>query len=276
MFDSSADLGAKSKSIDAQSEVLKDFDNSPSGGLIRDLFNRAAMPSDEKSCDVRPQSPLVAPLKDTCGIEVKKVYQNVSPSTFKVLNADFQVAGSAFYACSRDGSTCTFVTNYHVGKLFQEKGVLLQSNDQLVLGKMVAHSNGDDLALVEPINPMRDLKPVTFGAAPEKGDPVISVCNPTSKLNFPVVSAGKVLDPSGRTLVNDGNPMLSPPSVLTDQGIVGGCSGGADFNKNGEVIGVTRADGTAGTVAVKAEHVLDLLDKYEAKKKAESAPADKP
>ncbi len=270
MSESNMDWALKSKAVADQGELLNDFNNSQSGGLIRDLFNRANVPLDEKSCDRRPQSPLVAPLKNTCDIEVPKVYEQVSASTYKVFNSDFEAAGSAFYACSRDNSTCAFVTNYHVGKLVGDKAVMLQSNDQIIIGKMVDHSGGDDLALIRPVNPVGNLKAVKFASSVQASEPVISVCNPTSRLNFPVISSGFVLNPSGRAHVNDGTPFLSPPSVITDQNIVGGCSGGADFNKNGELIGVTRADGSDGTIAVKAEHVLDLLDKYEKKLRAES------
>lgn len=79
-----------------------------------------------------------------------------------------------------------------------------------------------------------------------------------------MVTAGKVLDTNGQVRVNDGMPGLSPPSIITDQAIYGGCSGGPDFDQNGAYIGVTRANGAEGAVVVKAQHVKELLDRYKA------------
>lgn len=249
-------------------DLLKELNHSESGGLIRDLLNGAAISPTQNSCDTRPQSTLTGNLKDSCGLEIDSIYKKVNESTVKLFNKDFEAIGSGFYACTDDGSTCGIITNHHVGRLSADQTVLIQGTKDLYLGKVMARDGGNDLALIEPMYPSRiDLEPVRFGAPPEKGDGVVSVCNPTSRLSFPVITAGKVLNPDARVLVNDGTGMLSPPSIVTDQNIIGGCSGGADFNKKAELIGVTRANGSDGAVVIKADHVKDLLNKYAEKRK---------
>lgn len=63
-------------------------------------------------------------------------------------------------------------------------------------------------------------------------------------------------------LVAVGTPMLSPPSIISDQRNIGGCSGGANFNAEGELIGILRADGQEGTVTIKSKHAQNLLRDY--------------
>lgn len=248
--------------------LLKDIDLSESGMLVRDLISRIANPPAANSCDTRAQSPLVANLKDTCDLDVKAVYDKVSNSTFKILNHSLEAIGSGFYACSTDGKSCAIVTNYHVARLGPvDKTMVIESNKQLFLGQAVPlHSASNDLALIKPLfpNPSElNLKPVQFGNPVAKGDSVLSVCYPTSRLQIPVVTAGKVIDPNMQVRVNDGSPGLSPPSIITDQAIYGGCSGGADFDQAGNFVGLTRANGAEGAVVIKQEHVQDLLDDYE-------------
>jgi S1-C subfamily serine protease len=246
-------------------DLVSDLELSETGMLARDLFNRVAVPPDPKSCDTRAQSPMLGELAPTCSLDVADIYKKTEPSVFKILNRKFEAIGSGAYVC--DGDTCAVVTNNHVGRLGPSDATyFLQSKDQIFLGKAApVHSAGDDLFLIEPIFPdpqSVSLKPVKIGEAPAKSDSVLSVCYPSAKLAIPVVTAGKVLDTNGQVHVNDGMPGLSPPSIITDQSIYGGCSGGPDFNKSGEYIGVTRANGAEGAVVVKAEHVRELLQRY--------------
>ncbi len=244
-------------------EMLSDLDRSESGDLVRDLMTRAAIPPAEGACDTRPQSPLVSELQNSCQINVPDIYEKVNQSTVKILNKDFEAIGSGFYACLPDATSCGIVTNYHVARLGpSDKTFFIQGTKQVYLGKMLAHSNANDLALIKPLFPAHDLKAVPWGAPPEKNDPVLSVCFPTSRLTIPVVTAGRVLDPSGRVRVNDGSGFYSPPSIITNQEIIGGCSGGPDFDRSGKLIGVTRANGSEGAVVIKAEHIKELLEKY--------------
>ena len=243
-------------------DMLKDFNMSESGNLVRDLFTRKAVPPKEADCDTRPQSPLAGKLDNSCGLSIEKIFENVKSSTVKIFNSEFMPIGSGFYACLPGEKTCGVITNHHVARLADNKTVFMQSPDQLYLGKIAARDGSNDLAIIEPFYPKPDLKPVKFGPAPQKADPVLSVCYPTTRLSFPVLTAGKVLAPDARVHVNDGSSFLSPPSIITDQSIIGGCSGGPDFNKSGEFIGVTRANGSEGAVVIKGDHVIELLEKY--------------
>lgn len=276
---SGVNLLALSSNVDRQpasekpspSELISDLELSQTGMLARDLFNRAALPPDSSACDTRAQSPMLGPLSRACGLDVQAIYDRVEPSVFKILNRKFEAVGSGEYLCTDDGKACAVVTNYHVGKLGPSDGTFfLQSKNQIILGKgLEPHSAANDLFLIEPIFPdpqNGSMRPLKIGEPPAKADSVLSVCYPTSKLAIPVVTAGKILDTDGQVHVNDGMPGLSPPSIITDQAIYGGCSGGPDFDKNGEFIGVTRADGAEGAVVIKAEHVRELLERYKKSK----------
>jgi hypothetical protein len=258
----------KTKEQPDPARLLEDIPKTESGMLLRDMVNRAAQPPDPNACDTRAQSPLMGGLQNTCNLNVLEIYDRAKDSTFKILNHDLEAIGSGAYACSRDGKACAVVTNYHVAKLGPVDGtVYLQSDRQIYLGRVVTpHSAGNDLALIQPLFPdlkQKPLTPVEFGKAPARNDSVLSVCYPSSRLTVPVATAGKVLNPDGQVHVNDGSPGLSPPSIITDQSIYGGCSGGPDFDRSGKYVGVTRANGSDGTVVIKADHVLDLLDAYE-------------
>lgn len=268
-MDTAEKSGDSSAAKVSPSDLISDLEGSETGMLARDLFNRAAIPPDPKACDTRAQSPMLGGLTDTCSLDVPDIYKKTEASVFKILNRKFEAIGSGAYVCN-DGA-CAVVTNNHVGRLGPSDATyFLQSKDQIFLGKAApVHSAANDLFLIEPVFPDPNtaaLKPVSIGEPPAKSDSVLSVCYPTARLAIPIVTAGKVLETNAQVHVNDGMPGLSPPSIITDQAIYGGCSGGPNFNQNGDYIGVTRANGAEGAVVVKAEHVKELLERYKQSK----------
>lgn len=237
--------------------------------LLLELENRAKFPS-LVDCDRRPQSPHRSGLENTCGIDLQKKFDEVKGSTMKIVNHEGKAVGSGFAACTDDGLTCGVVTNFHVVKIGPaDKEFYFLQGENATRGHVVKKDRENDLALIVPDKvPVEgapgpiEFKPVHFGDV-EKGDPVFTSCYPTEKLNEPFVNSGKVTDAHGRVLVATGTPMLSPPSIISDQRNIGGCSGGANFNEKGELIGILRADGKEGTVTVRAEHAEELLREYQ-------------
>jgi S1-C subfamily serine protease len=237
--------------------------------LLLELEQRGKFPSNA-DCDRRPQSPKRSGLENTCGIDLEKKFDAVKDSTMKIVNHEGKAVGSGFAACTDDGSTCAVLTNFHVVKIGPaDKEFYFLQGEKATKGHVVKKDRENDLALIVPdegavdgaAGPI-DFKPVHFGEV-EKGDAVFTSCYPTEKLNEPFVNSGKVTDTHGRVLVATGTPILSPPSIISDQRNIGGCSGGANFNEKGELIGILRADGKEGTVTIRAEHAKDLLREYQ-------------
>lgn len=257
--------------------------------LLEELQNAQKFPSTVE-CDRRPQSPNLtgSKLVDTCGIELNKKFEEVHRSTMKILNNNGGSIGSGFYACLPDDKEiCGVVTNYHVARLGPaDKTVYLlqdeespstkpssEPEDYYSEGKVVVKDHQNDLALIEvdktttvsgSAGPV-ELKPVEFGKV-AAGDSVFMSCYPTLNLKDAFVNSGKVLYTDRQVSVDNGLPMLSPPSIVTDQRSIGGCSGGGNFNAEGKLIGVNRATGSDGAVTIKTEHVIALLEEYKKKK----------
>lgn len=244
----------------AEDEVAK--------GLLEDLANRQKFPS-HVECDRRPQAPGISELENTCGIDLDRKYKEVKDSTMKIVNHKGEAVGSGFAACTDDGSVCGVVSNFHVVRIGPaDKEFYFLQGENATKGHVVKKDRENDLALIIPdVEPVKGapgpitFKPVKFGEA-KKNDAVFTSCFPTLQLNEAFVNSGKVHDTDARVLVAIGTPMLSPPSIISDQRNIGGCSGGANFNAEGELIGILRADGQEGTVTIKAQHAQELLREY--------------
>jgi S1-C subfamily serine protease len=236
--------------------------------LLLELENRKKYPSN-LSCDRRPQAPNLAELENTCGIDLTQKYNEVKDSTMKIVNHEGEAVGSGFAACTDDGSVCGVVTNFHVVRIGPaDKEFYFLQGDKATKGHVVKKDRENDLALLVPDDePVKGasgpivFKPVKFGEA-KKNESAFTSCFPTLQLNEPFVNSGKVHDTEARVLVAVGTPMLSPPSIISDQRNIGGCSGGANFNAEGELIGILRADGQEGTVTIKSKHAQNLLRDY--------------
>ena len=248
---------------------------------LEELQQRKNRPAFESVvCDRRSQSPPISgELENTCGIDLKTQVKQVQDSTMKILNSKGDAIGSGFYACSTDESVCAVVTNSHVARLsLADKSVYLVQGDKVSLGKVVKEKDTvNDLALIEvdtktPVQqgagPI-ELKPVEF-ADVKKDDAVFSSCYPTLGMKEVAINSGKVMKTDERLLVATGTPMLSPPSIVSDQVILGGCSGGANFNAEGKLIGIMRASGSEGTIIIKPKHAIQLLEEFKEKKALEA------
>lgn len=223
---------------------------------LRQLTSRP-ISKEKDSCEVRPQLPGIAALENTCAIDLKKQFETVKSTHLKILDLNGAPKGSGFYACSVDNSICGVITNEHV---VRGKDKILGKQDTGRSSELkVLHVDPFlDLALLEVQHKANaapkslNLNPVKYGTAVELNDSVFSVCSPTRELPFTFVTAGKVWSPSTIPLI-DGVKGGSEPVIETRQLNFKGCSGGPNFNKWGELVGVVRA-----VLPVSRDHGMSL------------------
>ena len=163
--------------------------------------------------------------------------------------------GSAFAAFAEG----IFVTNYHViaGDVYSITGHT-ESGDEFEFQNVIAYSEQYDLAILETRFRI-DVQPLEIGSTENmlKGEKVVAIGSPLGLLNS--VSMGVY---SGLVKENGMNYLQFTASISH------GSSGGALFNDQGQVIGVTSASYTAGqniNLAVPIEKVQELWD-YAGKK----------
>lgn len=140
-------------------------------------------------------------------------------------------AGSGFII-SKDGY---IVTNYHVIDDATKITVTLY-NGKKYNAELVGGDEGNDIAVLKI--DASDLKPVKLGSssALNVGDDVAAIGNPLGELTFSLTTG--VVSALDRTITTENSTMTL---IQTDTAINSGNSGGALFNMNGEVIGITNA-----------------------------------
>lgn len=140
-------------------------------------------------------------------------------------------AGSGFII-SKDGY---IVTNYHVIDDATKITVTLY-NGKKYNAELVGGDEGNDIAVLKI--DASDLKPVKLGSssALNVGDDVATIGNPLGELTFSLTTG--VVSALDRTITTENSTMTL---IQTDTAINSGNSGGALFNMNGEVIGITNA-----------------------------------
>ena len=136
------------------------------------------------------------------------------------------------------------VTNYHVVEGSKQVEVDFTSGFK-TYGTVVGTDLDSDLAVIKVTAPASDLSPLTLGDsdALQVGQTVIAIGNPFglySSMTTGIVSAlGRTLDSMHAT--SGGGFFTAGDIIQTDAAINIGNSGGALFNLNGEVVGITRA-----------------------------------
>ena len=140
-------------------------------------------------------------------------------------------SGSGFII-SKDGY---IVTNYHVIDDANKITVTLY-NGKKYQAELIGGDEANDVAVLKI--EADDLKPVTLGSstALNVGDDVAAIGNPLGELTFSLTTG--VVSALDRTITTQNSTMTL---IQTDTAINSGNSGGALFNMNGEVIGITNA-----------------------------------
>lgn len=233
------------------------------------VFKNLMRPIDGSlSCDIKPQVPSIRALANTCGIDFGKAFQKVNQSTVKVMSDKQETGGSGFYACSSDKTFCAIATNDHVVKKASDLSAFLvfQEGVGASQAEVILQDPKNDIALLKvrpeektnPLFPQTDLKPVLFAPNLTAGESIFTVCNPTKTTFATFVSPGKVKETNQIPIITDAPN--SPRSIISMQQNYLGCSGGATFNRFGELIGIVRAVGPGQMVNIKAAHLQKLLD----------------
>lgn len=140
-------------------------------------------------------------------------------------------SGSGFII-SKDGY---IVTNHHVIEDSNSITVTLYDG-RTFEAKLIGSDESSDVAVLKI--EADDLKPVTLGSskALSVGDDVAAIGNPLGELTFSLTKG--VVSALDRTVTTEGSVMTL---IQTDAAINSGNSGGALFNMNGEVVGITNA-----------------------------------
>ena len=173
-------------------------------------------------------------------------------------NDELFATGSGFVAFDN----YTMVTNYHV---IEGADYIIANSDagyQYFVTKVVAADAQKDIAILEFFSPT-DLKPLTLDATTElrRAEPVVAIGSPKGVTN--TVSLGNI-----SAMYKDGNVNY----IQFTAPISHGSSGGALFNRLGNVIGVTSAyyiDGQNMNVAIDIGEVMALYDRESGNKRVD-------
>ena len=154
-------------------------------------------------------------------------------------------AGSGFIY-SEDGY---IVTNYHVVKGADKIKVTTYDKNEYDAG-LIGYDDTSDIAVLKI--DAKGLKPVTIGDSDKLsvGDSVVAIGNPLGELTFSLTS-GSVSALDRQVKIQNNSMKL----IQTDCAINSGNSGGALFNSNGEVIGITNAKSSGGFTQASVDNI---------------------
>ena len=160
-------------------------------------------------------------------------------------------SGSAFAAFDED----VFVTNYHV--IDEETFSIIvqtETGEEFNISTIVAHDQNSDIAIIQS-GESTGVTLLTLGCSDSlgKGEKVTTIGSPLGLIN--TVSVGIY---SG--IVEDGQKFLQFSAPIS-----AGSSGGALFNDNGEVVGITSASFEKGqnlNLAIPIENVIELWNNH--------------
>jgi S1-C subfamily serine protease len=213
-------------------------------------------------CDHRPQSPWVTAkaVADDCDVPLETVYPKVKDAVAQavVKQPDGSINwGAAFKYCDDKSKKCVYITNAHVAEDADQVGLVARDGKTVSYGRVLAQDLVHDLAIVDV--PQGDTRPsVKTGHMPKVGDPVFTVGHPYG-IPGDVVSSGHVLELNYTiTDVDSGQSY----NGLTESDIMAtpGNSGGPEFNKKGEVIGIKSNAGANGTsMSIPIQTAIDLI-----------------
>lgn len=164
-------------------------------------------------------------------------------------DGELAATGSGFVAF--DGQT--IITNYHVMTSAYTCKVSTNQDISYEVSKILCYSKEQDIAILQ-VAKDTDLQPLTLGDSStiKKGETVVAIGSPLGIKN--TVSTGVL---SGR-LMEDGMDVLQFTAPISS-----GSSGGALFDNNGDVIGITYAsyiDGQNLNLAIPIELAATLYE----------------
>lgn len=251
-------------------DVLKRLPLPPMKPLLAQIL--AITDSPLGACDTRPQSPQItgAEMKDTCDIELSKIVPAVEESVTQAIArpvGEQPRFGTSFLLCNDE---CYYVTNEHVpGKNTDEVGLVSPDGKTIQYSKILARNSERDLVIVA--RPEGDTRsPVRIGALPLKDEPLFVLGHPLGS-PWDVMSAGKVNSTSGVVKYRDPESKQTVEYknlIMSSVRVVPGNSGGPEFNKAGEAVGVKIIATGGGSASLPISDALDTIKKYEEEKKA--------
>jgi S1-C subfamily serine protease len=213
-------------------------------------------------CDHRPQSPWLTgkPVADDCGIALKSVYAKVKDSVTQavVKQPDGSINwGASFKYCDNKNKKCVYITNAHVAQDADQVGLVAQDGKTVNHVRVLAQDLEHDVALVDV--PAGDTRPsVKIGQAPRIGDSVFTVGHPYG-IPGDVISSGQVLD-LNYTITDIESGQSYYGLIESDILATPGNSGGPEFNKKGEVIGIKSNAGANGTsMSIPIQTAIDFV-----------------
>ena len=178
-------------------------------------------------------------------------------------NGNAVATGSGFLAFE-DG---IIITNYHVIK-GSISAIKANTEDGMYfdIDGILCYDESADVAILKTNAKTRlDLLRLASSSALDKGSRVVAIGSPLGLLN--IVSEG----------IYNGIVFEKTEYILFTAAISSGSSGGALFNEDGEVIGVTAATYTEGqnlNLAVPVENVIKLWDLYKSGNYVETPPIE--
>jgi serine protease Do len=199
---------------------------------------------------------------DDCDIALSTVYPKVKDAVTQavVKQPDGSIDwGAAFKYCDEASKKCVYITNSHVAEDSNQVGLVAQDGKTVKYGKVLVNDQVHDLAIVEV--PKGDTRPsIKVGAPPKIDDPVFTVGHPYG-IPGDVISAGHVQELNYTiTDIDSGQSYTG----LTESDILAtpGNSGGPEFNKQGEVVGIKSNAGANGTsMSIPIQTAIDLVGK---------------
>ncbi|MBX9572444.1 MAG: serine protease [Candidatus Obscuribacterales bacterium] len=248
---------------------------------VLQVLNRFLKPIDTSiDCDRSPQVPMARTLQNTCGIDLVNAFDKVKGSTVKVIGPNHETLGSGVYACSEDKQLCAVVSNDHVVSKASNlsKFSIYQEGVGVSAAEVIVQDKKNDLALLQvktpeyinPLFPQTNLKPVKWAPNLQQGESIFSVCSPSAVTYSTFVSPGKATFVNTIPIIIDAPN--APRSIIGSQENYPGCSGGATFNKFGELVGIVRAVG-ADMVSIQAKNAIKLLNEESNLRMGQAPPA---
>ena len=167
-------------------------------------------------------------------------------------DSEFYTSGSGFVAFNNQ----TFVTNYHVVEDAVTITVYDEDYNKYKVGKILVTDKERDIAIISFQSPT-NLKPLKLADRPvlKRGQPIATIGYPKGLFNtFSTGIISAIIDFDNRREIQFTAPISH------------GSSGGALFNENGEVIGITSStveEGQNINFAVDISHAIAMYKQYD-------------
>ena len=160
--------------------------------------------------------------------------------------------GSGFVAFD----SSTLITNYHVIEGGSYVVAISDDKDRYLVSRICCYDKGKDIAILRfDKDPEADPLPLDTDGNLKRSQTVVAIGSPAGLRN--TISIGNI----SAFYKNDGKDWIQFTAPISS-----GSSGGALFNNEGEIIGITTATYASAqnvNMAVKAEEVIKLYDKWD-------------